>query len=580
MPSKTRSVPVPAIITPAAAPALPWLTVERAGFGLLALLSLLLRLPGLAARPLAPVEAASALRAWQTSQGLDPTLDAGSPLLLSLQTLLFWLVGDGGDALARAWPLAAAAVLPLILYRWRQWWGGRIALLAALLLTFSPLINAFARRGDAFTLTLLALAVALDGWRRLLTGEAAGWSGLAAGAALLLIGGPAGPTALLTLALFLFLTRGVSLPAPAKGPAAPVLVFVAVLLAGGSLFLTRIDALGLAALNWSEWLAAWSASPRAWLWGLPRLFLDEPLLLSLGLAGAIWSWPRAALLRALAASGLLALGIAIFQGMDASATRGVAVFWLAAPAAAFLLALIRGLARRRREVEGWLLAAAWLGFTAAALLALLRYTYEGDAAILALPLIILLISLLVTFLFAYLIGRKTALLFTAAALTLLLLLYNQAMLSALAFDVASPRLPLLYAADARGGVRDLAQTIGDISERRRGERWALPIAYIPAGPIDDQVLWYLRRAPDLRILPSVGLESAPPLVVAPAGRVLPLSERYAGSDFAVAAAWSPAGGSAVSGKILAAWLLLRRGPWELPTTNVVLWVDAAILSPE
>jgi len=78
----------------------------------------------------------------------------------------------------------------------------------------------------------------------------------------------------------------------------------------------------------------------------------------------------------------------------------------------------------------------------------------------------------------------------------------------------------------------------------------------------------------------VGLESAPPLVVAPAGRVLPLSERYAGSDFAVAAAWSPAGGSAVSGKILAAWLLLRRGPWELPTTNVVLWVDAAILSPE
>lgn len=581
---RTYSPPVVAPPPPAETiPALPWLTVERAGFALLALLALLLRLPGLAARPLAPAEAASALRAWQASQGLHPILDAGSPLLFSLQTLFFWLVGDGGDALARIGPLLAAAALPLILYRWRQWLDSRILLVAACLLTLSPLVNAFARRGDGFTFTLLALALALDGWQQGRAGERAGWNRVAAGLALLLISGPAGPTALFSLLLFLFVTRAAR-PMPAgreiQGFAGPALLFLGLLLAGGAAFLTRIDALGLAALDWSQWLAAWRASPRDWLWGLLRLFLDEPLIMGLGLAGAVWYGSRSRLLRALAAAGLLAAGMAILQGMDASFSRGVAAFWLAPPAAAFLLALARGLAARRQEYEGWLLAAALLGFAGAGMIALLRFTYDGDVRVLALPLIIFLVGLLIILLFAYLLGRKTTLIFAAAALALLLFLSNQAALAALAYDAAPPRFPGLYAVEGRAGVRDLAQTLGDISERRLGERWAFPIAYIPGGVVDDQVLWYLRRAPDLRVVTGVGLDTAPPLVVAPAGRELALSERYAGSEFAAAAAWSPAGDADLPAKALAAWLLLRRGPWELPTTHVILWADAAILSPE
>ena len=78
--------------------------MERLAYGLLIVVPLIIRLIDLGGRTLSPTEASTALRAWQASQALHPTLDAGSHLLFSLQTLTFFIAG-ASDGLARAWPL-------------------------------------------------------------------------------------------------------------------------------------------------------------------------------------------------------------------------------------------------------------------------------------------------------------------------------------------------------------------------------------------------------------------------------------------------------------------------------------------
>ena len=88
-----------------------WLTTERLAYGLLALVPTVIRLIDLGGRTLAPAEAATALRAWQQAQGMHPALDAGQPLLFTLQSLSFFVAG-ASDAAARFWPVIAAGLIP------------------------------------------------------------------------------------------------------------------------------------------------------------------------------------------------------------------------------------------------------------------------------------------------------------------------------------------------------------------------------------------------------------------------------------------------------------------------------------
>ncbi len=569
------------------------LTVEHLLYGLLTVAALAARLINLGGYPLAPVEASSALRAWQASQGMGPLLDAGSPLLFSLQTATFFLAG-ATDGLARLWPLLASALLPWAIYGWRGWIGRRTALLAAVLITFSPLVNAFGRRGDGASFVLLGLALALAGWAYLQRADGRGWMLAAVGTGMVLIGGPASPAALIALALVVLLTRP-DLSALPKPGLIHLVVLLALILVGGTAFFTRIDGLGLAALNWSEWLQAFTFSASRWLWGLARLLLDEPLIAFTGLAGLVFAWRRSAVVRSFGLAALLVSLLAILQGPFAAGTRAVVSLLLAVPAAFLLSALFRQGARLARGADG----ADSMGYTTKVellifagilqiliiLAALSLFNYADDLNQIWLIRLGVALAAIVIFviLFVYFIGRRPTLVIAG-----LLALFNLALLAlattwGMAFDVTLPRYPALYSADTRPGLRTLVDTLGDLSERRQSGRWEMPIALVTGNAAQDQAAldtlhWYLRPARDLQVVSSIGLEDAPPLVVAPKDEPLPLSDLYAGMDAATITRWDPTDDATVSNQQQLRWLLFRTAPWDIPTEPFVLWTDTATLT--
>ncbi|MDW8269492.1 MAG: hypothetical protein RMN24_10030 [Anaerolineae bacterium] len=557
-------------------------TVEHLAYGLLVVVGLVTRGIGLGSRPLAPAEAEGALAAWQMAQGLGQAADAGAPLLVSLQTLLFFLAG-GSDFLARLAPMLAAAALPLAVGTWRAWVGRRTALLAALLLTLSPLVNAFGRRADAAAFALLGLALALGGWGRLHGGDRAGWRRLFLGSGLILVSGSAGPAALLGLFLAVLLTHR-AMPADRPRPtwadavSGLVLAFV-----GGTVFLTHIPALGLMALNWSEWLSLFTVAPAAWLWGAVRLLSDEPLLVLMGTAATLWLWrrPGSAAARGLGQAGLALLLVAVLQGPLAAGTRAVAAVLLAAPAAA---ALRRFWRRGRHLAASGTLPAEWPVFVGVlsillvvAALALFGYAYTQLRVQLLLFGLTVLVAALFVALFTYLAGRWSALLLGGAVCLVFLTAYNLAAAWGLAFDATPPRYAALYAVESRPAVRDLAVTVGVLGQRRQGERWSLPVTLVSGSASDATLQWYLRRAPSVRVVPAVGGAEAGPLVVAPAAAEAPLSEAYTGQRFTVFSDWQPQAGTPQQ---QLAWMLYRIAPWDLPTVDVVLWADARLVTLE
>ncbi len=551
------------------------LTLEHLAYAVLLIIPLVVRLIDLGGRPLAPAEASTALRAWQLSQGHAPLLDAGIPLLFSLQTFTFWLLG-ASDALARLWPLLAACALIIVLLDWRPWLGRTSTLIAAILLTGSPLLNAFARRADGVAFAMLAAALMLAAWPRLQNGDRRGWGLLLGAAALALISGQAGFSALLAgLALLLWgLRRGHNLPS--WPDLSHVTLALAILLLGGTAFLRSIDALGLAALNLSDWLQAFTLRPSAWLWSALRFIAGEPLLLPLGLAGLIWNLRQRSALTFVTPAAWLALLIALLQGPDAAGSRAVAALFLAPFAARFLLALRQQGEFALGDVEATLYAIVFEVLIALSVFSLITYSWAGESSQLALLIGALVMALFVSAVFIFFIGWRRMLSMAALCLILSLAIYDVAQISGIAFDRAAPRYATLYASDSRLALRDLQKSIGDLSERQHGERWALPITIIADEATSDVLQWTLRRSPYITVAGDVGAENAPSLIIAPASRELALGDRYAGQPFRILDTWSPDQGD-IQQKI--AWFIFRNAPWERPTTDVVLWADAQILVP-
>ncbi|MCS7040544.1 MAG: hypothetical protein NZP34_13135, partial [Caldilineales bacterium] len=447
----------------------------------------------------------------------------------------------------------------------------------------SPLVNAFGRRADAAAFALLGLALALGGWGRLHGGDRAGWRRLFLGSGLILVSGSAGPAALLGLFLAVLLTHR-AMPADRPRPtwadavSGLVLAFV-----GGTVFLTHIPALGLMALNWSEWLSLFTVAPAAWLWGAVRLLSDEPLLVLMGTAATLWLWrrPGSAAARGLGQAGLALLLVAVLQGPLAAGTRAVAAVLLAAPAAA---ALRRFWRRGRHLAASGTLPAEWPVFVGVlsillvvAALALFGYAYTQLRVQLLLFGLTVLVAALFVALFTYLAGRWSALLLGGAVCLVFLTAYNLAAAWGLAFDATPPRYAALYAVESRPAVRDLAVTVGVLGQRRQGERWSLPVTLVSGSASDATLQWYLRRAPSVRVVPAVGGAEAGPLVVAPAAAEAPLSEAYTGQRFTVFSDWQPQAGTPQQ---QLAWMLYRIAPWDLPTVDVVLWADARLVTLE
>ncbi|MFQ5814765.1 MAG: glycosyltransferase family 39 protein, partial [Anaerolineae bacterium] len=137
------------------------LTVEVALYLIIALMAVGLRLYRLGDRPMQAPEAAQALAAWRSAQGLPQgsALSQSSPLLFTTNMLLFALFG-ANDFLARLVPALSGALLVIGPYFLRRHLGRMGALAASFLLALSPSTLFFSRYlGGEIIVAACALAV-------------------------------------------------------------------------------------------------------------------------------------------------------------------------------------------------------------------------------------------------------------------------------------------------------------------------------------------------------------------------------------------------------------------------------------
>ncbi len=551
-----------------------WLTLERLAYGLLILVPTVIRLIDLGGRTLAPAEAATALRAWQQAQGMHPALDAGQPLLFTLQSLTFFVAG-ATDAAARFWPVLAACLIPLALYFARGWLGRWPALVAAALITLSPAINALARRGDGAAFALLAAAAALAGLALLVEGSQGGWTVIAVSLAALLISGPAGFSALIPLTIILILTLRASEARPAPLAGAWV-AFGVTLILGGTLFMVRFDALGLAALNLTDWLQSFGLGGIHLLGGFIRLAVDEPLISLFGLLGVVWGLRTGGRARILALAAVAAGLMAIFQGPDVTFSRAAAAFFLALPAAAFLVHLAGKGDLSFHSLEEALFVAVLILLAFLTVYALTAFANTGKFDRLVIFGVSILLALVMTIVFLFFIGWREVRAGLAIAALILTLLFSLSSLWSLGFNHTLPTLARAYPTEALPDVKDLVRTYGDLSQQQRGDRWAVTVALIPGSPSDELIQWYFRQAEDFHVVDGVSADAPPPVIIAPADRELALDD-YAGQRFEMLSDWDLTRVATTNQAIY--WFLFRRAPFPPPSVDAVnLWVNLDLLS--
>lgn len=119
------------------------LTLQAVAYAVIALAAVLLRVTNLDARPLAPAETETALAAWQFLNG-NPVGAFSSPLLFTLDWLAFLMFG-AFDLTARLLPAVLGAALVFVPLLARNALGRTGAVLASLLIAFSPSLVFFSR---------------------------------------------------------------------------------------------------------------------------------------------------------------------------------------------------------------------------------------------------------------------------------------------------------------------------------------------------------------------------------------------------------------------------------------------------
>ena len=137
------------------------LTVEVVLYLIIALVAVGLRFYGLGDRPMQAPEAAQALAAWHSAQGLPQgsALTQSSPILFTSNMFLFALFG-ATDFLARLLPALSGALLVIWPYFLRRRLGRMGALAASFLLALSPSALFFSRYlGGEIVVAACALAI-------------------------------------------------------------------------------------------------------------------------------------------------------------------------------------------------------------------------------------------------------------------------------------------------------------------------------------------------------------------------------------------------------------------------------------
>lgn len=590
-----------------------WLTLERAAYGLMALLAMTLRLVGLGWQPLGPAEALQALPALAAARGQPPDLAGVSPLLFTLQRLLF--VGFGAnEVLARIWPalLAGLSVLWFYALRDRLTRGGALA--AAALWSLSPLAVFTARQGlgDGLTPSLaLALLACINlaarrggaaggmSWpaspggagRPWQSGQGTGWlAAAAAGLGLLLAAGPAAYTVVLigcAAALYGRAELGGLWPTAWGAWRSAAIAGLAALALGATCFLLTPAGLAAAADLLGVWLAGLpplAGEYSAWEI-LRRLFISEPLALGFGIAGVVLAARRRDRFGLFVGIGTAIALLAAFVGQGRHPMAlGLVVLGLALLGGPAVAAAARAIASWRGQADPWFLVALELVLIATAAQcapAALNPVNRADWVQIytALGIITATLAVLLWLVYGVFGSWRTV----AEALPIVLLVVGLAwdvnQLSGANYDRGAGRISgVLLTTPDRGGLADLRMALRELAALKGaggGEaRLDLALPETDRLTLAPILRWELRHLPNLRIVNGPRASTPrPPLVITAADATAAPGETYGGAEFAILRRWRPDGLKGVEAWVR--WLAYREVRESPPAQTVVLWVDRA-----
>jgi uncharacterized protein (TIGR03663 family) len=276
------------------------LTVEVAMYVALFFFAFAIRFFVLDLAPLNSDEARQALAAWKFVRG-DPGSYTGSPLLFSLHSL-FFIVFGASDFTARAMPAFSGAALILLPAFIRRDLGRTGAVIASLLLAFSPSLVFLSRSVDGIMAAATCSLAAIIFGKRYLESRAAGDMYFAAAfAALGLLSAADAWTIALSLGLWFAASRlGLvtrrdiqgskneeSVPTQTNNNALSVLIFFFLVFVGtATTFLLHREGLGAAFDQFGTWVDSFRLGfsvPEV----LRLLIVYEPLILLFGVAGLL-----------------------------------------------------------------------------------------------------------------------------------------------------------------------------------------------------------------------------------------------------------------------------------------------------
>ena len=574
-----------------------WLTVERAAYAGVTLLALGLRLYGLGWWPLGPAEAAQALPAWAAAAGRPFDLTGTSPLLFTLQRLLFTPLG-GSDALARWWPALLGGLASLLFYALRERLGRGGALMAALLWALSPLAVFTGRLGLGYGLVpplALALLATLSCSRTRLAVAA-----IALG--LLLAAGPGAYTVLLIAVIAALIWREEARGLFAQIAADRRRLLIALLLAlglGATFFFTAFSGLAAAADLLGQWVRGLAPGARDYnAWDiLRRLLISEPLLVGFGIGGLVMAGRRRDRFGLFAG---LAAGVALLVPLVGRgrhpADLGLVVLALALLAGpAVARALRAGWAMRTVEdprqgvedprqgvedpsqgkVDYWLLLALSLALLLAAVFCLPSYfsAYNDEYRRLyaGVGIVTFILTVALWLVYGVLGSWQTVRRLLPVLGLIFALAWAIGQVSGLSYDRGAGRRPAVLAAMPGPGWSDLRDELTLHSALSggglRGAR--IDLVLPEAGsPLIPMLRWQLRDYPALRIVESIPSDPAP-IVIAPARKDLAPGEFYSGFDLNLLESWRPE--SLKGFKSWLRWILYREANTPAEVQGMVFW---------
>jgi uncharacterized protein (TIGR03663 family) len=572
------------------------LTIEQALWILIAVAALALRVAKLDAALLSGYEAREALVAWQAVDGQQMPAASYSPLLFTVNALLFALFGTS-DALARLFPALCGTALVITPFLLRRHLGRVGALCAGVYLTLSPTFLFASRQLDATVVGDLAGMAFLIGIVRFLGTEHRSWLGLSAGGfALGIVSSPSGYGLLLILGL-----AGISVAWAWPDPGVQRIWGRLTPHLGYMLVICLLTGLGLStAMGWNpaglgsagDLLAAWiarfglvadppSASP------LTLLVVYEPLALAFGIGGLVWAIQRGRRLGAFLGVWSVA-GILLLLLMPGRMPLDVS--WVVLSLSLLLGLGVEALIQNLRDRGDWLneglhvpvVVFLWIHLY----LMLSRYSVYANSTDLALAMLTVALQVLLALVFGLAMKFDAALRALVVGTAIVLLGVTLSAGWGGAFVRQSDPRELLAHEPAAIEVRDLVQTLRDLSWRETGFPTTLPV--MVEAPLDPVIAWYLRdfgaaqRVERFRSEDVAATWDAGGVILTTDAGALDgleaLDTEYAGQDFVLRRRWNPSEVACVwewppRCQNAVAWLLLRKtlAP-PVASQQVVLWV--------